>query len=126
MTEPLDSVVVTIITQRCKDLVTNLMTEEELRALVNTEILSYNSETPAPTDPSEFGPVETDNIPEAEDAVINLLRGYVRGTLPLQLENTVRWTDDPDAEIEDISTIPAGDQYTPAPNPVYNPPAPSY
>lgn len=126
MTEPLDSVVVTIITQRCKDLVTNLMTEEELRALVNTEILSYNSETPLPTDPSEFGPVDTDNIPEAEDAVINLLRGYVRGTLPLQMENTVRWTDDPDAVIEDISTIPAGDQYTPAPNPVYNPPAPSY
>lgn len=103
MTEPLDSVVVTIIAQRCKDLVTNLMTEQELRALVNTEILSYNSETPVPSDPSEFGPVETENIPEAEDAVISLLKGYVRGTLPLQMENTLSWTDDPDAVIEGVT-----------------------
>ena len=106
MTEPLDSVVVTIIAQRCKDLVTNLMTEQELRALVNTEILSYNSETPVPSDPSEFGPVETDNIPEAEDAIVNLLKDYVRGTLPLQLDYVMNWTDDPDAETEGILPTP--------------------
>ena len=111
MTEPLDSVVVIIIAQRCKSSATNLMTDEELRALVNTEILSYNEDTPEPTSSEDYGPVETENIEECADAVVTLLKGYVRGTLPMRLENTVGWTYDPNEEIEGESPAP-----TPAPS----------
>ena len=108
MTEPLDSAVVTGIAHRCKASVSNLMTDEELEAVVTSEIISYNEETPPPSDEFHHGPVEEDNIDECTASVMSLIKSYLSGTLPRHVERVVSWTYDPDALIEDLSTLPEG------------------
>ena len=118
MTDPINAVIVTKVARRCKDQVTNLMTDTDIRALVNSAIISYNTETPLRSRPEEFGRV-THNT-EMEDAVIGLLKAYVRGQLPHHMEVAVGHTVDPDAEVE---IVPEGE--TVEPTPVYSEPTPA-
>ena len=129
MTDLINAVVVTKVASRCQDSVTNLMTDTDIRALVNSAIISYNTETPLRSQPEEFGRVT--HSTELEDAVIHLLKAYVRGQLPHHMEAAIGYTANPDDEVEvepegeAVEPTPVSSEPTPEPAPVYSEPTPA-
>ena len=85
MTEPLDSSIVAFVAQRCLDVVTNVDTQEQLETLATERLSSYNN-----IRGQRWPELPTENLEEAKDALINLLKAYVRGKLPRELDNSMR------------------------------------
>ena len=85
MTEPIDSSIIAFVAQRCLDVVTNVDTQEQLETLATERLSSYNN-----TRGQGWPELPTENLEEAKAALINLLKAYVRGKLPRELDNTMR------------------------------------
>ena len=97
MTDSVNSMIVAFVGYRCLDFVTNLDTQEQLETLVTDKLSSYND-----TREQGWPELPSENLEDTRDTIINLLKGYVRGKLPRDLDNNLRQSTEPVAEIFEV------------------------
>ena len=84
-TPPVDSLIVAYVAQRCLDVVTNVDTQEQLETLVTERLSSYNN-----TRGQGWPELTSEMLEDIKLAVVNVLKAYVRGKLPRDLDNIMR------------------------------------